>query len=292
MRRRQEDDMSSLDMLLDTICNMFGLLIFIAVIAAVLAQSRAQAPKSVPSTVNMPEIAEAPVDPTPDSEIEELDTDIAEAQQYIGELEAALSRWAPPEDGAPQSGADLQHDVDALQQSIDSEKAKRQVQMRLPRRRAVVGRVPVQLVVTNDRLYIVNDWRGWSALRNPQAERCNYWTSWNPIAVDVARTRVVEHEPCFRAGGQDIERWIHLLPDGGIDLSTKAGAAKAKTAIRSLDARTHVASIKVTEDSFDTWTPVRSAVLQRKVPYDVQPIVLEAGLVFHDRIKSGTASAQ
>jgi hypothetical protein len=96
MRRRKEDDMSSLDMLLDTICNMFGLLIFIAVIAAVLAQSRAQAPKSVPSTVNMPEVTEAPVDPAPDSEIEELDSDIAEAQQYIGELEAALARWAPP----------------------------------------------------------------------------------------------------------------------------------------------------------------------------------------------------
>ena len=141
-------------------------------------------------------------------------------------------------------------------------------------------------------IFWVNDWNGWSALRNPQADRCRFWTTWNPRAVDVANARYVEHEPCFRAGGQDIERWIPLLPEGGIDLSSPQGPSQARAALRVLDARSHVASIKVAPDSFDTWAPVRAEVLKRGVPYDVQVLSLEPGLVFHDRIKSGTASAQ
>jgi hypothetical protein len=292
MRRRNDDDTGSLDMLLDTICNIFGLLIFVAVIAAVLARTRSEATVHVESPKRLPTPASAPVQDAPDVDIETLDNDIAEARQYIGELESALSKYAPPKDGAPQSQDELQHRIESLQESIDAEKSKRMVQMRLPRRRAVVGRVPVQLVIKDDRLYIVNDWRGWSRLRNPQAERCAFWMRFNPDAVDVAATKVIEHEPCYRAGGQDIERWIRLLPDGGIDLSTPKGAAAAKAALRVLDPRTHVASIKVAEDSFDSWSPVRSAVLQRRIPYDVSPITLEPGLVFHDRIRSGTASAQ
>ncbi|MBT4768856.1 MAG: hypothetical protein HOO04_10925, partial [Phycisphaerae bacterium] len=38
--RRRESPESSLDLLLDTICNMFGMIIFIAVLAAVLASAR------------------------------------------------------------------------------------------------------------------------------------------------------------------------------------------------------------------------------------------------------------
>ena len=292
MRRARDDSTGSLDMLLDTICNIFGLLIFVAVIAAVLARTRADAPVHVENPESLPAPASAPVKDAADVDIETIDNDIAQARQHIGELESALSRYAPPEDGAPQSQETLQHRIESLRESIDEEKSKRMVQMRLPRRRAVVGRVPVQLVIKNDRLYIVNDWRGWSQLRNPQAERCTFWMRFNPDAVDVATARVIEHEPCFRAGGQDIERWIPLLPDGGIDLSTPKGVAAAKAALRVLDPRTHVASIKVDEDSFDTWSPVRSVVLQRRIPYDVSPITLEPGLVFHDRIRSGTASAQ
>ena len=41
MRRRDSSE-SSLDLLLDTICNMFGMVIFIAVLAAVLAGARGE----------------------------------------------------------------------------------------------------------------------------------------------------------------------------------------------------------------------------------------------------------
>jgi len=292
MRRRDQGDPGSLDLLLDTICNIFGLLVFVAVIAAVLARARTQTPRHVPSPIALPEPAQAPLPDAPDIDIETLGNRIDQARQHVGELESALASLMPP--GAPVDApvTDLRHRIESLEAQVQDEKDRRTVKMRLPRRRTVIGRVPVQLVVTGDRLYILNDWRGWSRFRNPQAERCTYWQTWNLDAVDADASRIIVHEPCWRAGGQDLERWAHLLPDGGIDLSTPTGVGRAKRALRVLDPRSHVASIKVTSDSFDTWAPVRSVVLQRRIPYDVSPIELQAGLVFHDRIRSGTASAQ
>lgn len=292
MRRRDQSDPGSLDMLLDTICNIFGLLIFVAVIAAVLAQARTNTPRHIPTVIALPEPAQAPMPDAPDVDIETLGNQIEEAIKHVDDLTNALSALAPPDNAGTIPDTDLRHQIESLEAQVKDEQDRRVVDMRLPRRRAVVGRVPVQLVVTNDRLYILNDWRGWSNLRYPQADRCRFWTTWNPDAVDVNASRIIKHEECWRAGGQDIERWAHLLPDGGIDLSTPRGIARAKAALRVLDPRTHVASIKVTADSFDVWAPVRSVVLQRRVPYDVSPIELQSPLVFHDRIRSGTASAQ
>ena len=292
MRRRDQSDPGSLDLLLDTICNIFGLLIFVAVIAAVLARARTNTPQHTPTTVSLPEPAQAPLPIAPDVDIETLGNEINEARQHVADLTNALAALALPNNAGDVPNTDLRHHIESLETQIQDAQDRRTVDMRLPSRRAVVGRVPVQLVVTSDRLYILNDWRGWSKLRNPQAERCRFWTTWNPDAVDAAASKVIEHEPCWRAGGQDLERWAKLLPDGGIDLSTPVGIAKARMALRVLDPRTHVASIKVTADSFDVWAPIRSVVLQRRVPYDVSPIDLQSGMVFHDRIRSGTATAQ
>ncbi len=291
-RRRSTGAPDSLDLLLDTICNIFGLLIFVAVIAAVLSRARTVMPTHVPTEVALPEALELPDTVAPITEIDELDIKIAQARQHLDDLTAAMDAWAPPDDGDPESQGDLQEHIAELSRAIKEEESRRMVEMRLPRRRAVAGRVPVQLVVTGDRLYVINDWHGWSALKHPQGERCRFWLTFNSLAVDVDNVRIVEHEPCFRAGGQDLERWIPLLPDGGIDLTTPRAPSLVDAALRVLDPRTHVASIKVTEDSFDTWAPVRSAVLNQRVPYDLAPLTLEPGLIFHDRIRSGTASAQ
>ncbi|MCH2135844.1 MAG: hypothetical protein MK101_04580 [Phycisphaerales bacterium] len=291
-RRRQQDDPGSLDLLLDTICNIFGLLVFVAVIAAVLARARADTPVHVPSPIPLPEPAVAPVLDAPDIDPQELGAQIHSARAQIADLEEALARVALPDPGSEDTGVDVEHEIESLQAQIQAEQDRRTVEMRLPRRRAVAGRIPAQLVVKHDRLYIINDWRGWSRLRNPQAERCTFWTTWNTEAVDADASSWIEHEPCWRAGGQDLERLVKLLVDGGIDLSQPDAAARIRVALRVLDPKTHVASIKVDPDSFDTWSPVRSAVLQRRVPYDVAPVTIGDDLIFHDRIRSGTASAQ
>jgi hypothetical protein len=102
-------------MLLDTICNIFGLLIFVAVIAAVLAQARTQTPKHVPSPISLPEPADAPMPDAPDVDINVLSNDLATARQHVADLESALQSLAPPDAAAVSADADIEHLIETLE---------------------------------------------------------------------------------------------------------------------------------------------------------------------------------
>lgn len=309
MRRRGPQD-DAVDLLLDTICNMFGLVIFVAVLAAVIAGAKAQEQVDVVRSVHE---VDSPV-----RDLDDLRATIAMHEQRVdqelvrehGMLESRLANArielgrrerirSSAETEAP-GEVDLNGlfaSVERLEQDLVRARGLRDITMRTPRRHELAGRLPVQIVLAGDRFMLVNDWSDWHAMSDPLGERCAFWTSWNPDVVDLRSgpgPRVVIHEGCeFRTGGQDIERWIPLRPLGGIALDESAGTHTALRALlRQLDANRHVISFKVAPDSFDTFGIARSTVVEAGFPYDVSPQVLGPDHLYHDRIRIGTATGQ
>ena len=69
-RRQRTETNSSLDLLLDTICNTFGGIIFLAILVAVLLQFSGAAPFETPAT-------------TSDESVRALETEIAALERSI-----------------------------------------------------------------------------------------------------------------------------------------------------------------------------------------------------------------
>ncbi|MDP6601839.1 MAG: hypothetical protein QGH76_06035 [Phycisphaerales bacterium] len=306
MRRRSSHE-SSLDLLLDTICNMFGMVIFIAVLAAVLARAG-----------GAHRIAEAAVASIDVSELESLrlaiqelevnddemfhakwrtaTEELAHATDYADRLNRAiLTLEQQLEDAEPAIALEqMRMDIQALKNELEDLHSIRDVKLRTPRRRALKGRVPVQVVLTDDRFYMVNDWSTWRRTPNAVDKRCEFWSNWNTQAVDPSQSTFEDLGTCgFRTGALTIDREIDLREDGGIPLGSPADEAAIAELIDALVKGKHVVSFRVTPDSFDQFHAARRLVVGQGIEYDVIPIPpLGRDLIYRDKIRAGTATGQ
>ena len=303
MRRREATE-SSLDLLLDTICNLFGMVIFIAVLAAVLAGARGaeQVEQAEEAIGHADDIAslEAEVaalsireDDAVAAEIEATRDRLGEAQDVGGQLEAAVAEarallgWEAP----TQDIDALRLDVERLEQQLQDAKDLKDVTLRTPRRRGLHGRVPVQVVLTRDHLYMINDWSDWRRTTDSTAKQCMFWMTWNDQAVDASRTTVDDHGTCeYRTGGLHIDRSIQLWPRGGLD--PEIAAAELSDLMAQLVPGRHVVSFRVTPDSIDRFHAARRLVVEQGLEYDVTPISPLAGDRYEDSIRQGTTTGQ
>ncbi|MDC0429381.1 hypothetical protein OAL71_02270 [Phycisphaerales bacterium] len=284
-----------LDLLLDTICNLFGVVIFVAILAALLA-GRPDLPESM-------ELAE-----TPSNETEVLEIDSVErinADRGIARGEAELDRrqerieirrqqlesLRSDASAATSLATLLQAENEALEMELRAETDAKNVQLRTPRQRELAEMLPAQIVISNRRAYVVNDWSRVSRA-NVIAERCIGWTTWNPDAVyENASTAIIHH--CYRAGGQDIERLIRLRPDGGIPLVSIGDLQRSPQWNREIgwfDKDDFIISLKVSPDSFEEFALIRGDLAARGFQYDVE--VIPRGPVYEDRLLEGMATAQ
>lgn len=302
MRRRNTTEDGSLDLLLDTICNMFGLIIFVAILAAVIASVRSRQTAEVPllatqetmSVNTSPEVQ--PDDLVADmitsrrAQLDRLYKEIDQREELLDRLHAIVA----PEN-APVDLDTIRSQTQTLQKDLQRMTQLRDVTLRTPKRRELAGRLPVQVVLAEGRLYILNDWSSWHQSSDPIGDRCVFWTTWNPEAIDLQQpVEAIIHEGCeFRTGTQDIERRVRLLSGGGIPIDeTRASVAKITDALSVLDPDFHVVSMRVSADSYAAFQLFRNALVQSRFPYDVTPWIMPADRGYHDRIREGTATAQ
>ena len=313
--RRREDEGDGLDLLLDAICNIFGLFIFVAMLVALLVSVRGTEakPDEAPPAMEALVLSSA-------SEIESLEARIAsfdlaslEAEDEAIEggresleaaelellrreasLEAIRSRLAELEQRREARGEDrpkLEAEIRRLEEEIASVRETRDVTVRTPRRRELSGRVPAQLVLWRGRAYLLNDWS------MPDAHPCDSWTTWNDQAVDAERSEAIIHY-CWRAGGQHIDRAAYLRRDGGVEVPEGGAAVLERSrewrrSLAGLDPSRHVVSIKADADSFEAFAAVRAALARRGFLYDVAPVRIEPATgLYQDTILEGRTTAQ
>ena len=313
--RRREDEGDGLDLLLDAICNIFGLFIFVAMLVALLVSVRGteakpdEAPPAtqavVSSSASEIESLEARIasfdlasleaeDEAIEGGRESLEAAELELLRREASLEAIRSRLAELEQRREERGEDrpkLEAEIRRLEEEIASVRETRDVTVRTPRRRELSGRVPAQLVLWRGRAYLLNDWS------MPDAHPCDNWTTWNEQAVDAARSEAIIHY-CWRAGGQHIDRAAYLRPEGGVEVPEGGAAVLERSrewrrSLAGLDPSRHVVSIKADADSFEAFAAVRAALARRGFLYDVAPVRIEPATgLYQDTILEGRTTAQ
>ncbi len=316
-RRGGGDDLDSLNLLLDTVCNMFGIFVFSALIVAIMAVTRT---------------TQVVADDSPDSADAELEARISADGEAIEQLQRRLDEIAGSRgeayrrmaadasdilaaaeeeivrrqavvdeyDSRIRDGADFLRGLDRTLPSIRAEIARieeeirrireiKEVEVRTPLRRALAGRIPVQVVLDEDRAFVLNPW--WEH-RGPSHHPCDIWSDWNKDAVDEAASQC-DVVRCERGGGIEIHRKAMLRPGGGIPAKAPEALARNRRwsmFLDSLDRDRHVVTIRCTRTGFRAFGPVRAAVVSRGIPYNVEPVRLDP--FYRDSIVEGTPIGQ
>ena len=319
MRRRQPDpdDLDSLNLLLDTVCNMFGVFIFSALIVAIMAMTRstqivveaspssAQAERAakVSATDASVRALHARLETIRSSRSSALMDRASEASQLRFQAESELEiREQTLADYKRRLTSDseflanlrqeipkLQDQIAGIEDAIRRVRRIKEVETRTPLRRALEGRIPVQVVLHDGRAYILNAW--WDHVQTTD-HPCDIWCDWNLDAVDAAASgcNVVK---CFRGGEIEIHRRILLRTGGGIIADSAEALATNPAWIRflsSLDPRRHVVSIRSTATGFQAFGPIRGEIVGRGIPYNVEPTRLDP--FYSDSIVEGTPVGQ
>lgn len=314
MRRRAESE-DSTDLLLDAICNMFGLFIFVAMLVSLLVsvkgprivQEAAEATREEREDPRLPasreelEALRAAVGRFDAAALDEERAALAAAALAVAEARAeaerrrelveAYRRRLDAEQELDRGLAEqlprLEVEIARLEEELLAAREQKDVSVRTPRRRELEDRVPAQVVVARGRVFVLNDWS------DPTAHPCDSWCTWNLDAVDASRSEATVHY-CWRAGGQHIDRVVALR--GGIEVTDSAALARSgawNRATAGLDPRRHVISFKVDPDSFDRFAAVRAAIARRGFLYDVSPVSIDPAMdLYRDTIREGATTAQ
>ena len=311
-RKRMGVDSDSLYLLLDTVCNTFGLFIFISINVAILVGTR-----EAQNVVQDARKQVVDADPLAGeraalqrlrvmvADAEKKNPDEAESLMASGkltslrdantntnkkmqELASILKSGAERNEALKVELPSLRSEIKRLESDLQTEAATLDKKVRTPRKREVEGLLPVQVILWKDRVYWINPWVG--SIDDP----CTRWSEWNPNAVDMAaHPESVIHE-CFRGGGQWIERHVPLLAKGGLEVGQE-GAREWEEPLRALLAhlstKNHVVSLKVAPDSHRAFGPVRSLIAEKGFAYEVSPIEMSDG-IYRDEIRDGVATAQ
>lgn len=279
MKRRREEADDGLDLLLDTICNMFGTIIFVALIAALLALT---------STKGSPEPSLAAGDPDGERQLavlaaraEELERELAtmpaaadgDADSAAAErVAAALGEIARREELIERYGeavaavsgdlaqigaqlAPLREEVARVESALESARRAKDRTMRTPLERELELRL-YTIVVWEDRLYPVCDWSN----RNP--DTCALFEQWDDRYA-VAAGCALEGS-CRGLNSTGFTRTIPLRAGAGIpitDTESLMRDARFQELLASLDPGEDMVLLDVAPDSFDSFNAVKEALL-------------------------------
>lgn len=279
MKRTRGDADDGLDLLLDTICNMFGTIIFVALIAALLALT---------STKGSPEPSLVAGDPDGERQLallaaraEELerelstlpaasdgDADSAAADRVaaaLGEIarrEELIERYsdavAAVSGDLAQIGAQLaplREEVARVESALESARRAKDRTMRTPLERELELRL-YTIVVWEDRIYPVCDWSN----RNP--DTCALFEQWDDRYAIAAGSRLEGNCRGLNAAG--FTRTIPLRAGAGIpitDTESLLRDARFQQLLASLDPGEDMVLLDVAPDSFDSFNAVKEALL-------------------------------
>jgi hypothetical protein len=297
-RRGAADDGGSLELLLDPICNMFGTIMFVMLIAAIMAMAKASevtaegmrkaaAATTVPadSTVlrqditelerRLAELPSAKVDPTVAERTEEV-------EQAMGEIARRRALLAAYQRSVEAAGRDLSTMSEMLQ-PLEAAIARLEEDIKLAREsKSRAARPPIERMITQ-RAFTVVVWgdRLYAVCRFPPGprprERCEWYSLWHPQHTVVTRCLVPVRD-CTR-GQERIERDVVLNAGQGIDL-TAGAAVESDPAfldlLATLDPKKDFIDFEVAPDSFDSFFLAKRLFVDRgfehAVSVNTQPL--------------------
>ena len=315
-RRGGDDDLDSLNLLLDTVCNMFGIFVFAALIVAIMSVARSA--QVLSDTGGRPDHLPTANLAAANRSIEALseqlerqrtsrshvfgkraaeaaerrkaaEAEVAKRRRIHAEYERAVTKTDEFLQQVPQTIERLRAEIESLERAVRQARAVKEVEARTPLRRQLEGRVPVQVVLDEGMVFVLNSW--WDHL-GPSHHPCDVWCDWNEEAVDPAGSecRVVT---CLRGGAIEIHRTAFLREGGGIEAVTpEALAADRRWArfLAALDPARHVVSIRCTPSGFVAFGAVRASIVSAGVPYNAEPVRLDP--FYRDSIVEGTPVGQ
>lgn len=275
MKRTSDEPGDSLELLLDTICNMFGTIMFVALVAALLAlvsrDQRVEESLAVIDTERDRQIVELEqradelerqlaMFPAPivDAQQEEAESRMARAlgeierrQKLIAQYGEALKALHSSAQNMDAQIQPLREEIGRLEDAVAFAEKIRHRKMRTPLEREV-NLAQFIIVVWQDRLYPVCDWS------NRAVSGCDRLKQWNDRYVYASR--------CTTAGqcgpNTNFARSIPLREDRGIpvtDVARLRANAEFQSLLASLDPAEDLISFEVAPDSFDAIAVVKEA---------------------------------
>lgn len=305
MRRRASEPQDSLELLLDTICNMFGTIMFIALVAALLAMVRASgAEEDVLAGISRDraraveelaelaasmerQLAELPAPASEDGSISSALERVLRAEAEVVRRRELVDRYREAVASARRDLTDaareiepLRAEIERLEESIDSARKARQRVLRTPLEREA-KRAIYTVVLWQGRLYPICD----LSVRHPN--RCEWLRQWH-------RRYVAEGEANpFRCnmGGVDVRRSIRFIDGAGIPIGDAAALRsnpEFQSLLTSLDPGVDLIGFVVADDSYDVFSAAKQVFLERGFGYCVEPAHQSARLPeFSDSWVSG-----
>lgn len=277
-RRRAEESLDSLELLLDTICNVFGGIILVTILVVLQTQVTAQSVR--PSAV-------------PDPRMQQAEFEVGRLGRELAELQAEL-------EGLIASGPDLGEAVEVRGRKTEFLDAIETAQRQLERERVIAQETEYSLVQAEVELNTKED-----ELRRlgkdveeararvgtvPEAFRRDVRLPiWHDQAASIQRSILIDGDRAFALPEQCTEEvitpiaWRYRPVPGRGTLVKDEGTSRA--AVASLLAghgpRSTFVSFWVTDgtDSFETFQRLRSAVAELGYEYTVMAYEESEGLV-------------
>jgi hypothetical protein len=289
VKRRPDESDDSHELLLDTICNMFGTIIFVSLIAALLALT---------STRGKTETSLASIDVEREQQLgalvaraEELERDLAtlpaaagleDDPEAVERVESALGEIARREElvrrysdavasvtgNLSDIGAQvepLREEIDRLQSALDSARKTKDRSMRTPLERKLERRI-YTVVIWEDRMYPVCDWS------NGTPDTCARFSQWDDRYVISASCRL--DGSCRGMNPAGFTRTIPLRAGAGIpivDAESLAREPAFQQVLAALDPADDMVLLDVAPDSFDSFSAVKEAFLGAGFNYTLSP---------------------
>jgi hypothetical protein len=276
MSRRSEDPGESLELLLDTICNMFGTIMFVALVAALLAlASRSRRVEESLSVVDAErerqivelerrseelesQLAQLPA-PVVDERVEDAEQrlirafgEIERRQRLIEQYGETLASLRSNAENVDAQIEPLRAEIERLEEAFAFAEKIRNRKMRTPLEREVDLDLYV-VVLWRDRMYAVCDWS------DRTIAGCDRLKQWNDRYVHASRCSTKG-----KCGGRqtNLERFIPLREDRGIpvrDVAQLRSNPEFQSLLATLDPATDLISFDVAADSFDVVAVVKEA---------------------------------
>ena len=287
-RRRAEPD-DSLELLLDPICNMFGTIMFVALISALLAltKSGAAVEQAVSAAEQRIEARSTQLEgraaelerilgTLPAGEGRELDAaaadrmeralgEIARRQELIDRYAETVRQTRANIGEAASQVQPMREEVERIREAVDAAKRSKDRQLRTPIEREV-GLFEFTVVLWQDRLYAVCD------LASRPSDACEWLRAWNNRHVIAARCTTPMFE-CSRVNIH-ISRSIVLREGAGIPVGDAQSLRQNPEFVQllaSLDPAEDLIGMVVAPDSFDSFSAVKQAFLSAGFTYSVEP---------------------
>jgi hypothetical protein len=288
--RRREEPADSLELLLDAVCNMFGTIVFIALVAALLAITRSgssaedslleigqERERQLAELERLAQQLERDLERYPAPEIDgglvESEEKVLAAAGEIARRRALIERYRETAEAAKEELENLGARIDPLRDEVkrlDAAVAAAERAKSRPLRTPFAQEVELDefvILIWQDRLYPICD------LRNRSSNRCEWLRAWHPVHTVPSSCST----PIFVCGfgGIDVQREILLRSEAGIEIGP-SGALAANRAfaelVASLDRSSDLVSFVVATDSFGSFSAAKQAFLELGFSYTVAPL--------------------